>query len=256
MTDYQIATTRDVYRNLSHTLTDEGDTTFFSDLSTLAQVAEAHKSVIHVYNFKTMSLDYVSPNAQDILGYSAEEAMEKGAQPFLQNIDKAHTDYLPTVNQMIVNNRSETTTMNDYFKSCACGLIYRHPKGIKRLKIQHLTLDEGTGKPSHRFMYFIQDVSHLLKKDFYWIQMVFKNENEVTKSYTSETRKFINGAILSDREKEVFHLFQSGKESEEVAQTLFLSRATVNNHRQNMLNKLGAKDMTALMTLAYACDLN
>ena len=43
--------------------------------------------------------------------------------------------------------------------------------------------------------------------------------------------------------------------ADEIAKTLYLSRNTVNNHRQNMLNKTGAKDTTALLELAHICEL-
>ena len=61
--------------------------------------------------------------------------------------------------------------------------------------------------------------------------------------------------IISIREKEVLLLIERGLETDEIANTLSISRNTVNNHRQNMLNRLGARDTTALMELARICHL-
>lgn len=61
--------------------------------------------------------------------------------------------------------------------------------------------------------------------------------------------------ILSQREKEILQLIAQGKETDDIADILSISRNTVNNHRQNMLDKICAKDTTALVELAKICQL-
>jgi DNA-binding NarL/FixJ family response regulator len=74
-------------------------------------------------------------------------------------------------------------------------------------------------------------------------------------TYKGGETGFVKTDILSVREKEVLRLIAQGKEAEYIAQELFLSKTTINNHRQNMLNKLGAKDSTALVQLAKLTQL-
>ena len=69
------------------------------------------------------------------------------------------------------------------------------------------------------------------------------------------TRFFPDGEILeqdilSNREKEILQLLSEGKNIEDIGKLLFISINTVNNHRQNMINRLGTKDATALIQLA------
>jgi DNA-binding CsgD family transcriptional regulator len=55
---------------------------------------------------------------------------------------------------------------------------------------------------------------------------------------------------LTGREKEVLYLLIQGKAPREIATTLSLSYATVRNHLQNTLRKLGAHNQRELVKLA------
>ena len=55
---------------------------------------------------------------------------------------------------------------------------------------------------------------------------------------------------LSSREKEVLELVLNGKTSLEIADTLFVSKSTVDTHRKNILKKTGAVSITELMRLS------
>ena len=74
-------------------------------------------------------------------------------------------------------------------------------------------------------------------------------------TYRSDTNETSKNDILSTREKEILKYLLDGKETDEIAKALFISKITINNHRQNMLNKLGAKDTTALIQLAKLTKL-
>ena len=66
---------------------------------------------------------------------------------------------------------------------------------------------------------------------------MFQNELEPNKK-----------TILSKREIEVLGLVSKGFASKEIADKLFLSVNTVNNHRQNILEKVGAVNTTEAVT--------
>jgi DNA-binding CsgD family transcriptional regulator len=51
-------------------------------------------------------------------------------------------------------------------------------------------------------------------------------------------------AIFSDREFEIIKLIREGLDSDQIAQTLFLSRQTVQTHRKNILTKYGMSRMS------------
>ena len=52
---------------------------------------------------------------------------------------------------------------------------------------------------------------------------------------------------LTSREKEILSLIASGLTSKEIAARLFLSVATVDTHRANLMSKVGAHNVAQLM---------
>ncbi|WP_069660959.1 response regulator transcription factor [Arcticibacter eurypsychrophilus] len=61
--------------------------------------------------------------------------------------------------------------------------------------------------------------------------------------------------LLSVREKEIIHLIVEGKSSFEIANQLFLSIHTINNHRKNILRKLEINCLSQLIKFAYAFNI-
>jgi DNA-binding NarL/FixJ family response regulator len=58
-------------------------------------------------------------------------------------------------------------------------------------------------------------------------------------------------AVLTDREREVMALVAEGLTNDEIAGRLFLSPATARTHVSRAMIKLGARDRTQLVVLAY-----
>ena len=59
-------------------------------------------------------------------------------------------------------------------------------------------------------------------------------------------------SVLSRREKEILQLIANGKTSNQIAETLFIGKNTVDTHRKNMIRKLGLSGSGELMR--YAID--
>jgi DNA-binding NarL/FixJ family response regulator len=62
-------------------------------------------------------------------------------------------------------------------------------------------------------------------------------------------------AVLTDREREVMALVAEGLTNDEIAGRLFLSPATARTHVSRSMIKLGARDRTQLVVLAYESGL-
>jgi len=60
---------------------------------------------------------------------------------------------------------------------------------------------------------------------------------------------------LSNREKDVLKLIIDECTTQEIAEKLFISFATVETHRHNVLNKLGARNTAGLVRIALEYDL-
>jgi DNA-binding CsgD family transcriptional regulator len=99
---------------------------------------------------------------------------------------------------------------------------------------------------------YIQNIQHLIKKDFshYWIRLAYGQQNELVQTFHSSTKESAKRDLLSTREKEILLLIAEDWDTKEIAKKLFISINTVGNHRSNMIERLGARDTTALVQLA------
>jgi RNA polymerase sigma factor (sigma-70 family) len=62
-------------------------------------------------------------------------------------------------------------------------------------------------------------------------------------------------AELTDREREVVALVAGGLSNDEIAEALFISRATARTHVSRAMTKLGARDRAQLVVVAYESGL-
>jgi DNA-binding CsgD family transcriptional regulator len=133
--------------------------------------------------------------------------------------------------------------------------ILHKDKGYIRLLSRRYVIElNSIGLPAYT-IFFNQDVTYLLKDDFFWIRFACLKEPDKFLVCHDGTKEVLKGDILSVREKEILKLIIAGKSSEEIAESLFISKITVNNHRQNMLNRVGVKDTTGLVILSKLCNL-
>ena len=61
--------------------------------------------------------------------------------------------------------------------------------------------------------------------------------------------------VLTDREREVMALAAGGLTNDEIAGRLYMSPATARTHVSRAMTKLGARDRTQLVVLAYETGL-
>ena len=98
----------------------------------------------------------------------------------------------------------------------------------------------------------MQNIHHLIKKDYpnYWIRFSYGQQKEFLQTFHSADKLYSKNDLLSNREKEILMLIAEDMDTKEIAEKLFISVNTVGNHRSNMIERLGARDTTALVQLA------
>ncbi|MEJ2903097.1 response regulator [Pedobacter panaciterrae] len=85
-------------------------------------------------------------------------------------------------------------------------------------------------------------------------QITFSNivKEIISRPQLKESQDF---AKLTVREKEILKLIADGKTTNDIAEMLFLSKFTVENHRKNLLQKLKAKNVADLIRHATLQNL-
>jgi DNA-binding NarL/FixJ family response regulator len=89
------------------------------------------------------------------------------------------------------------------------------------------------------------------------IHTVMKGKTYLSEEASQSLRKMNESDIplLTRREKEVLGLIAEGLTNSEIAQKLFISVATVDTHRKNLLAKFQAKNIASLIRLAMQNQL-
>jgi len=126
---------------------------------------------------------------------------------------------------------------------------YNHPsKGYIRINQNILPVSIAeNGKPA---IVIIQssDISEIKKStrmQYYMATWKGKNLETIFKGSTSAY-----GNILSDREIEILTLLSEGFTSNQIAKKVSLSPETIRTHSKNIINKVGAKNMTEVVKIA------
>jgi len=78
----------------------------------------------------------------------------------------------------------------------------------------------------------------------------------IQKEFEFVNRNLTNFQSLTHREKEIIQLLAHGYNNPEIAEGLFISRYTVEQHRKNINRKLKINSFSDLMLYVYAFDLN
>jgi DNA-binding NarL/FixJ family response regulator len=93
------------------------------------------------------------------------------------------------------------------------------------------------------------------------IRTIIKGEkyfsSEIKKAYTDAMfeNKKVEEINLTDREKEVLKLIAEENTTQEIADTLFLSKHTIESYRKNLISKLNVKNLAGLTKHALKMGL-
>ncbi len=224
----------------------------------ILDIADTTRSTIAIYNYNTFKPEYITDNVQEIMGFSKEAYLSQGSKLMFNSLHPSHADFPLTTSKALETlfQISEPQEKNNVLGTC-CGLKFNHvQKGIIRIVIQQYFIKSSHHQIPLRVISTMQDVTHLMKGDCYWFRVIYGDRHQKAILYRNDDIKNEQQTdIISQREKEVLLLIAQGKEADTIAEMLAISRNTVNNHRQNLLDKICSKDTTALIELARICQL-
>jgi len=96
-------------------------------------------------------------------------------------------------------------------------------------------------------------IEMVAEKGFYYSDEVMKVIHENMKSKSKSKAKF--GNEITEREREILQLICQQFTANEIAAKLFISRRTVEGHRNNLLAKLNCKNIAGLVAYAIQNEL-
>lgn len=214
-------------------------------------------SILHV-NLAGGSLNYVSDNIGDVIGANKSDLLQKGITQLLKHLIPSHLEYSIVVTSLYKDvfsqwNANEILNM----RLTIVGLrIDNHEKGEIAILNNGIPVNWDVNNLATENMNMLQDITHLMKNEHYWIRIWTTANSETVKNYHSNPNFNIGEDILSKREKQILKLIIKEQPAIKIAKDLKISLNTVNNHRQKILDKFGVKDTTALISLAKLINFN
>lgn len=201
-----------------------------------------------VFNFQTACFDFISGDVGTVLGYENEEVtldllmenIHPEDRPWFLNAQEAASHFIskvPPDKQMKYKLRFD----------------YRmRQKGGQYIRVMHQAVvirNDSMGKVL-RTLIILTDISHLKKIGSPVLSYVGM---EGEPSYLDVDVKSLfpeKDSLLSKREKEVLFHLTEGRLSKEIADILYLSKHTIDNHRKNLLRKLEVANTGELVSKA------
>jgi DNA-binding NarL/FixJ family response regulator len=138
--------------------------------------------------------------------------------------------HFPHIKVLVLSMYQNSTVVKEALQAEADGYIIKNTGKLDFSKAIHRILDGGR--------YFSEAILPLIYK-------------EVQK----ENKKKEALSVLTEREIDVLKLIVKEMTSEEIAEKLFISKKTVDNHRQNLLHKTESKSTVGLVKFALNCGL-
>lgn len=145
-----------------------------------------------------------------------------GGQTGFDFIKAVVTDY-PNIKTLVMSMHTEEAYIK---KAIELGVSGYLPKDISKSELIAAIRQVNDGET-----YFSQTVSKIMMGNM--VKKARKGEEEEVK--------------LTRREKEIIKLILEGKSSPEIAEKLFISHRTVENHRANIMNKLKVRNTIELV---------
>ncbi len=136
----------------------------------------------------------------------------------------------PHIQVLILSMYNNAPAVKEAIMAEADGYILKNAGKKELLQALHRIINGGT--------YFSQDIVPIIYNQY--------NKQKVMDENLKQ---------LSQREKEVLSLIVKELTSEEIADKLFISKKTVDNHRQHLLEKTGCKSTVGLVKFAIKSGL-
>lgn len=228
--------------------------------SFILDVFAQNKHSVHLLvDSKALKILYASENIKNISGYSREEFLERN---MLLCFEMFHWDHLPFFFYLIrwlryLKKKGPIEAAHESIRFQYVGLKLRTKTGeTMRLLFNTYPLEtmKETGS-SGLVLITLENLAPLMKGDGYWARVEAGKTTVHHSCFFRDNSKLNAHDVLSNREKEILRLVASGMESKEISKLLFISTSTVENHRKNMIARLGARDSIALVEICRMCNI-
>jgi DNA-binding CsgD family transcriptional regulator len=209
--------------------------------------SKSDNSIKVVFDNVHFKILYITQNVDTFLGYLAKDFLDSTVLFPKQLVTAEHRNFLLIGLNWALDYHSKCGDTKST-KKIVCGVPAQHKNGkTLRLLFRHSFVQEPNGARPRFSIVTIDDITHLMRADFYWGRMACGGEKSIIHHAFSTDKKTVTHDILSNRDKKLLQLFAGGKEAKEISEILSISPQTVDKRRRYMLAKMGVKTRTGLI---------
>lgn len=204
-------------------------------------------AALAIKDVKRMYYSCILGNVEKVCGWSKETFLNGGVQFYVAQIPLPEYDGLEEMTRLI-NDYVVTVAASDTPKFRAI-FDYKmiHADGsVHRIVQESIALKRDQNGNILFFLALVSDIS-TMKRDCRQHLRLTDGVDSLLYEIDNQTGICRPIEMLSKRELEVARLMGQHLTSDAIAEKLFISRYTVNTHRQNMIRKLGMEDTAELL---------
>ncbi len=209
---------------------------------TIEEVGDYLPGSVMVQDLRHFTNTYMNQKGCDFLKHSKEELEAMGPAYFdnffpKEEINVLKKDIMKFLQQGDVTRelsffqRVRPDAQTDYKWYLTTTKLYTADEILNTSQVIHIAIEVSSATYAARKLNYLVEQNELVQKNYL---------------------KYIS---LTPREKEIIKLIVDGKNSGTIADMLFISLHTVNNHRKNIISKLEIKSLSELIKIAVAFNI-
>lgn len=216
----------------------------------------AQAPIFYVVDYTQKKYLYLDPSTKTLLGYDVDSLLEAGPTTFTHFWHKSdykvyNEQIFPKIVDFIKNQTHDS--IQNYSFSFNYRIATKDGVFLKFLQRSTFYLSPSNGMPVAAVGFAI-DITNFKEdtKIIFTIEKIDRNYNSLNKEPIHKSTYLpekIPG-VLSAREVQVLQCIYEGLSSKQIAEKLFVSVHTINNHRKKMLEKTNSQNSAELLNYA------
>ncbi len=200
---------------------------------------------MYIINPNKGTFEYVSPQAESMLGYRTDEY---SAELCVQMVHPEDLEYVIDIQKKISNFSMEIIPEErTNYKFTYDFRVIDINGGVHQIHLQHFFYELGKNLLPNRVICLATDIT-ILKVAGTPKMHIYSIKNGLNSLLNSN----INSALqLTKKEKEIIEYLVKGYTSQDIADAIGLSKHTVDTHRRNMLKKNDCSNTSELFSLYF-----
>jgi DNA-binding CsgD family transcriptional regulator len=208
----------------------------------LKRICDSYPYILMITDFTTNNICYLNTIASDFFGIDKGK-VESEKVYFVSKFLDPENSHLSAAEYAFFENTTNCQLQYEFI------YYVNTPTGKKWVySCSQVAATQKNGTPRFIFNTFC-DINNIIKEE------EVELEDAISEKSGTTTPKWELYQKLTEREKEILHYISKEYTTNEIAEQLFIGKATVDSHRKHLLKKLNVKNALGLVKYAIYFDV-